>query len=270
MTMVQVQRDVDPSYVRDELLWAIKEAIAAHPRSQQVAIGPSEIGDPCARRIGYKMLNHAELNEQVNWPATIGTAGHAWLEPAMEAQNRWLGVRRFLMEETVYVGDVAGQPIFGHCDLRDQATAGVVDWKFVGATPLRNYKANGPGRQYRAQAHLYGRGWALRGDPVDWVGIMFLPRSGELDDAVWWHEPYDEQIALDALQRATGIHLATQTLGIAALDALPTADAYCHKCPYYKAGSKDLSEGCPGDPHREVRKPGNPFPGLLITEGKKA
>jgi hypothetical protein len=77
---------------------------------------------------------------------------------------------------------------------------------------------------------------------------MFLPRNGELREAVWWSEPYDEQIALDALARADGIHTLTAALGHESLPLLGTADAFCRMCPYYLAGSTDLTQGCPGDP----------------------
>lgn len=261
---VWVQRGADPNEVREELMYAITAHINRHPRSQQTAIGPSEIGHPCARRIGYKLLDVPELNHTVSWKPTIGTAVHSWLESALEAENAETRSTRFLAEHTVYVGDLGGQPIFGHCDVYDRTTAGVIDWKVVGTTQLRDYKANGPGQQYRTQAHLYGRGWMLRGFPVDWVGVFFLPRADELERAVWWAEPYNEQIALDALQRVNGIHLATRALGTKALANLPTADAYCYRCPWFKSNSPDPAQACPGDPNRETRSTANPFPGLLV------
>lgn len=243
-----------PEETKTEILDHIKAAIAHHPRTLQKHIGPSELGHPCARRIGYKLAGAPDLNEfpDAPWKPTIGTAVHAWLEDVFAVVNHELDPTmtnpRYLIELTVCVGQVAGVDITGHCDLYDRATRTAIDWKIVGDTPLKNYRRKGPGGQYRSQIHLYGRGLHARGLPVEQVVIAFLPRNGELRDAYFWTEPYDEQVALDALQRANGIGLATQLGGAAALANLPTADAYCRRCPYYKYGSMDLAQGCPGDP----------------------
>jgi hypothetical protein len=85
--------------------------------------------------------------------------------------------------------------------------------------------------------------------------IAFLPRNGELADAHIWHEPYDEQVAVDALQRLAGIDLTTRMLGVKALPLLPTADAWCVHCPFFLANSTDLERGCPGDPASNATKP---------------
>lgn len=259
--------EADPDLLRSELLALIADTIEAHPRSQQVALGPSEVGHPCARRIGYQLLGHPERPGDPNWKATVGTAVHAWLEEMLTADNprqpaRAEGFTRWVIEATVDCGEIAGTPLRGHCDLFDRVTGTVVDWKTVGPTQLKKYRTSGPGEQYRIQAHLYGRGWARRGQDVRTVAVMFLPRQGELRDAYYWHEPYDEQVALDAIARAEGIALTTQALGSSAPAALPTADAYCSLCPFYKAGSTDPAVGCPGDP-AATRGTTAPFSDLL-------
>jgi hypothetical protein len=237
----------------------ITDSINNHPRSLQERIGPSEVGHPCARRIGYKLLNQPERASEPNWKATVGTAAHDWLEDVFNRHNiEWEmgnegGQERWYTEHRVTVGQILGQDIDGSCDLYDRVTATVIDWKTVGPSQLIKYKRMGPGDQYRAQAHLYGRGWVARGLPVDTVMIAFLPRNGELAETHIWHEQYDEQVALDALQRANGIALATQALEHKALAQLPTADAWCHLCPYFKAQSTNLHAGCPGDAERATR-----------------
>lgn len=257
------QRGGSPDLVADEYLDVIKRAVASHPRSLQKRIGPSEVGHPCARRIGYKLLAHEEneFPDDTPWLPTIGTAVHGWLEEQFTEANRGLDDLRWLVEMTVSVGEIAGVDITGHCDLYDRVTATAIDHKVVGPTTLKKYRASGPGDQYRTQIHLYGRGIARRGLPIDTVAIAFLPRNGELRDAYIWHEPYDEQVALAGLQRAEGIALAAQTLGTAALPHLATADAYCTRCPFYRANSQDLAAGCPGDPG--ARTAGNPFADLV-------
>lgn len=252
----------DPKLVEAEYMQIVIDAITNAPRSQQVAIGPSEIGHDCPRRIGYKLLGFPERVDKPNWKATVGTGVHMWLEDQFAAANDGMDATRWLVEMRVNVGEILGNPILGHCDLFDRVTGTVIDHKTVGPTQLRKYKAQGPGRQYRTQAHLYGRGWTRRGQDVHRVAIVFLPRNGELADAVFWSEPYDEQVALAGLQRAEGIALAAQTLGPAALAHLGTADAFCALCPYYRAGSADPATGCPGDPGG--RQAQTPHPALTI------
>lgn len=271
------QRGLDPDLTGDHLLHLVREAITNHPRSQQVRIGPSEIGHPCARRIGYKLLGHPEREGEPNWKATVGTALHSWLEGVLDQANldyeqrTKSGQERYYTEQRVTVGQILGTDIDGSCDVYDRVTATVIDWKSVGPTQLTKYKRFGPGDQYRSQAHLYGRGWQTRGEPVDNVMVVFLPRNGELAETHVWHEPYSEQVALDALQRVNGIALTTQALGGAALAKLPTADAYCHMCPYYKAHSTDPAIGCPGDPDSQANKPinnsGPAFGAVTNTQG---
>jgi len=253
-----------PDQLGRGLLDTIAEAITNHPRSQQVRIGPSEIGVPCARRIGYKLLEQPERPGKPNWKATVGTAIHAWLEDVFDTQNLTFdaqhghhGAERWLIETTVHVGDMGDTAITGSADLFDRVTGTVIDWKSVGPTQLKKYKAHGPGAQYETQAHLYGRGMVAAGMTVRNVMIVFLPRNGELADTYIWHAPYDEQVALDALSRLSGIHLTTQALGPQALTSLPTADAYCTFCPFYKAGSTDLTEGCPGHPRQQHTSAGS-------------
>ena len=241
----------NPNTVLDEYLEAIGRTISNHPRSLQKRIGPSEVGQSCARRLGYKLLDHAEREQKPNWKATIGTAVHSWLEHAFQAENaRWVragGVERWVTETRVTVGatKTLGK-ITGSCDLYDRVTGTVLDHKVVGPAQLRHYKADGPSEQYRTQAHLYGRGVHLLGLPVETVGICFLPRNGELRDAFLWHEPWDEQIALQGLERLEGIAATCNMLGDAALAMLPTADVWCINCPFFKAGSTDPRDGCPG------------------------
>lgn len=243
------QRGGSADLVAAEYMHVVRSAIVNHPRSLQRRIGPSELGHPCARRIGYKVLDIDENPVPISdapWLPTVGTGVHLWLEDAFRQANARFDYNRYLVEMKVSVGLVGGVEITGSMDLYDGVTATVVDHKIVGPTQLKKYKSKGPGQQYRAQAHLYGYGARRRGLPVDTVMIAFLPRNGELREAYLWHEPYDESIALNILQRAEGIAIAAQHLGVAALAQLATADAYCSRCPFFRSGSTDLESGCPG------------------------
>lgn len=250
---------LDMDVLRDELLHFIAEDIAGAPRSLQKRIGPSELGIPCARRIGYKLAGVEPVNDgRVPWKPFIGTAVHAELAQVMVRWNRKLGEMpaalgggpRFLIEHKVRVGQILADDIDGNCDLFDRATGTSLDWKIVSGDQLRKYKANGPGEQYRVQGHTYGRGWQLRGLDVQYVAVFFLPRDRELDKAHFWWEPYDPFVAPAALDRVEGIAKLTGALGRRALPLLPTADAWCSYCPHYLPASTDLENSCPG--HRDA------------------
>lgn len=244
------QRDTQADYMA-----VVTDAIVNHPRSLQTDIGPSEVGTPCTRKLGHKLAGTPERSLPPNWKATIGTGVHLWLEEAFDRANLvWAaangnqGVERWLTETRFTVGHhLDGTPLEGSCDLFDRLTRTVVDHKTVGPTQLKKYRASGAGNQYRTQAHLYGAGWVARGEAVEHVAIAFLPRNGDLDEAVWWTEPWDPQVAAQALQRLHGVEAALAMLGpAAALAQLPMQDDYCSSCPFFRPGSTDPETGCPG------------------------
>lgn len=237
--------------LRDELLKAIATAIDNQPRSLQTQIGPSELGTPCARRLGHKLAGTpAARTQSAPWRPTVGTAVHQWLAGVIEAQP----VGRWLVETSVWVGDVDGQMITGSSDLFDLETNTVIDWKVVGPGSLKEYRAavnagRCPDETYRKQLHLYGRGFTQLGDglPVDRVAIVFLPSAGELGDTVIWSEPYDEQVALGALARADGIAAGLRLIGPdLIIPQLAAAEAHCGHCPWFVPGATELTRECPG------------------------
>lgn len=247
--------DSRPTLLLEELLHVIRGAIADQPRSRQTRIGPSELGHPCDRWLSHKLRGTSEVNDRLApWLPTVGTAIHAWLEDVFTAdivapvaagqEPRWL------LEQRVSVGTIAGQDITGSCDLYDTATATVVDWKTCGKTRLDKYRRHGPDADYRVQAHAYGRGWQRKGYDVKTVAICFLPRNAELTDTVWWSQPYDEQVAVTALARAEAITMANAALGEHAPAAMSTVDHNCGFCSWFQLNATDLTRACPGDPAR--------------------
>lgn len=57
-------------------------------RSQQKAIGPSEVGEPCERQLSYKMLDWPESNDSRDpIAAIIGTGFHMWMAAQFEARQ---------------------------------------------------------------------------------------------------------------------------------------------------------------------------------------
>jgi hypothetical protein len=234
----------------------IKAASANSPRSRQAELGPSQAGEPCTRRLGYQMLDWPRPARDIDpWAAVQGTAVHTWLADLFRAENRRLGRDRYLIEQRVCPvapGEEFGLPgnLAGSADLFDRDTGVVTDWKNSSPARIAKYRAEGPGPQYRAQAHLYGAGMALAGEHVRSVSIVFLPRAVFLDGLHIWTEPYAPAIARAALDRLAAIR---QTL--IALDPerstgrwayLPTDPSSCRFCPWLVPGSRYLAGGCPG------------------------
>ena len=85
---IDTQLGSDPGLLLAEIKAIIASAIEAHPRSQQTRLGPSEIGDPCARRLAYKLLGTQKARTlSTPWRPTVGTAVHSWIEEAIAAHN---------------------------------------------------------------------------------------------------------------------------------------------------------------------------------------
>jgi hypothetical protein len=242
-----------PDLTRDlkaDLRDVIERTIIAHPRSQQVAIGASEVGTECPRKLGHKLAGTPRVRpEAPAWRPTVGTAVHSWLEAAFRAENARLGWERYLLEIALDCGDIGTERLTGHGDLYDQLTATTVDWKVPGVTTIKKARsARHPGAQYRVQGHLYGMGWALLGFPVERVAIYFLPAAGELGDGYFWSEPFDPVVAATALKRANSLLEAHALMGDDLFGNLPITADHCTYCPWWKPGATDLRVACPGDP----------------------
>jgi hypothetical protein len=233
----------------------IIEADADSARSTQVAIGPSEVGEPCERQLSYKMLNWPVSNTAHDpIAAIIGTGFHMWMADKFQARQSEIapGVTRYRIEERVTVREAANPDasLTGSADLYDRLMAANLDWKLTGVSSLDKYRRQGPGEKYRIQAHLYGLGQENAGEPVTRVAVAFVGRYHELMVHVW-SEPYDKQVALDALDRLDRIRNQ-----VTALDPeqhpdnwalIPTPEKpNCRFCDYLRPGSTDLTTGCPG------------------------
>lgn len=204
-------------------------------RTKQTHVGPSGIGKPCTRCLAREVLGMAITRDFDDpWCRIIGTAVHAWLADAAEHFNTIAPEETYKTETRVQPHpDV--MPRGGSADLYDTVHKAVIDHKIVGAEALRKYKLNGPGQQYRVQAHVYGLGFHRLGKPVEHVAVAFWQRGGRLSDLYVWTEPFDAQIALDAIDRYRTIADQAAAIGPAILPHLP-ADPSCWDC-----GGKDVT-----------------------------
>lgn len=239
--------------IKQELIEVIRWASASAPRSLQRAVGPSEIGVDCMRRLAYRYGGAQPVNTASDpWFSIVGTSVHDWLDTAI---NRWCATAqpegskywatpRYITEKRVTAtSDQHG--VSGSCDLYDVERATVIDHKVVGHTALKKYTDQGPSSQYRTQVHLYGKGYRQAGYPVEEVAIAFYPRSGYLTDLHVWAEPYNETVADQALARAATIQQLTKVLPVGQIPAHPD-QAACTWCPFYRPGGPADATGCPG------------------------
>lgn len=248
--------DRSPDLVASELFAIVADGITNTPRSQQTAIGPSEAGSPCHRRIGYKLAGTPAVNESgVAWKPAVGTAVHSMFADILAgAEARRAGTdayaQRWHVEERVDAGQYGpdGVTLDGNCDVFDAWCGISFDWKFTSRNMIRSkYRPHGPGDQYRIQAHLYGYGWARKGHPVAHVAVIFMTRDGEFTDRYVWSEPYDEQVAEAALMRLSETAHLLRDLGPeVTLPMLPIAESFCGNCPWHRPGSTDPTKACAG------------------------
>lgn len=216
----------------------------SRPRSQQVALGPSELGTPCAQQIARKLRSGPQsAAQEPAWAPFQGTAVHVAFDKgviphwnAMEGRERWLPIARLQVADGVT----------GEADAYDTDHELVVDWKHVGVTELKELRDKGTiSPQYRVQAHLYGRGYALLGRPVRAVRIVLLARSWKFDDSEEWTEPYDEALALEAIDRYRQIKAYVDGGGpVTGVRATPFSK--CWWCPFRRPGQPADEGGCPG------------------------
>ncbi len=223
---------------------------AAKPRSQQTALGPSEVGVECQRALAYRLLNTPEKPaDRLPWAPIVGTAVHAAIAEALEAENERLGRQRWIVERRVHPSD----DLAGSSDAYDADHAAVVDWKLCGAKSIARYQQK-MSPEYETQAHIYGLGYENAGYEVRWVRICMLAReSHDFRLSREWTRPYDRGHAERALARVKETRQMIVGLRLAHGDAnwskVPGQSSKpCSWCRYHRPGPKPTRAGCPGVP----------------------
>jgi len=236
-----------------ELRGVVRRQATLSPRSQQVRLGPSEIGVDCDRQVVGKLAMVTKTNNVSDpWPSIVGTAVHAWLAQAFHDDN----VRENLLRWVTEVRVTPHPDYPGSADLYDALEQAVVDHKVLGASSLSKVRsAAGPSRKYRVQLLLYGIGFRALGLPVKRVVLAAYPRTASSLDGlyVWEHviTPEDDELitrVLDrmAVRKLVAAEVLAGRMTLAQVPASPDDDE-CFFCPFYRPQSRyDDLGGCPG------------------------
>jgi hypothetical protein len=245
--------------VKNEITDVIRWADSTSTRSLQAALGPSEIGEECDRRLAYRIAGIRPQGRGEGtrdpWAAIVGTSIHAWMEQAARRAQNTLGEQLYGIELPVEADPL----VRGRSDLYHHGLRAVVDYKGAGPSVMQELKrGHEPSHRYKVQIHTYGLGHMRAGRPVDWVVLLFLPRAGLLKDAHTWVAPYNEQVALNAINRMYQIAGDLQGLALdehpERWDLVPATPeggkGGCFWCPMWSkdhglTGRAD-DKGCPG------------------------
>jgi hypothetical protein len=241
-----------PVFIKDKTGWGdpIKEMVLNYanerPRSVQTALGPSSAGNPCDRSLVGAMSGFEGSPDSNPWLATVGTAVHLLLADMLEGINEKSikagGKKIWLVEQQLPIKPPAIPS--GNGDGFHIESGTVLDWKILGKSSLDKIQKNGPSDLYRIQLHIYGLGYAQLGYQVNDVLLAALPRNANpnlpfLHESVLWKEPWDMDVAVEAVKRVEDLYIQARTLNAVAnpkklqlIKATP-GDA-CYWCPFRK------------------------------------
>jgi hypothetical protein len=233
--------------LRESIGQIIRWGAQQSERSKQVALGCSEIGDPCERKIGMTMVGLEKTNFTADpWPSIVGTSIHSWLGDTVSAYQKKFGDEGWISELEVLASDW----LPGHVDLYYRGT--VLDLKNPSRANAAKMRKHGIGDVYEAQIQAYGRGVKRSGRPVDRVGVLMLSRDGNLKDMWCKTWPYDDEFVDRALQRVVDIGDLCITADVENHPENwkmipPSPSRLCGWCVFYDSNlSAPSDKGCPG------------------------
>lgn len=210
------------------------------PRSRQASVGMSEIGSDCERSIAYKIVGTTPTNFTGDPMASLtGTGMHAALAEVFGRLDHGMG--RYLIETPVMYRGVPGS-----ADLFDRRRGLLVDWKTTAKAKLRTLRKDGPPRRYQIQIQLYAQAMIARGEQVEQVALVYIPRDGNLNDLWVWTAPVDKALADTAIDFYEDLvdRIVKADNSVAAAATRPSR--LCGWCSHYRPDSTDIEVGCPG------------------------
>jgi hypothetical protein len=226
--------------IANELIKAVTSTSKGSSRSQQREVGPSEIGG-CRRKVWLKLQGVEQTNtDTLRLASIMGTAIHTYIQEAFERQDPFK--ERYILE-----GEFTAAGIRGHVDMYDKEKNEVIDWKTTKKSNLTYF----PSKQQRWQVQLYGFLIRESGLPVDNVTLVAIARDGDERDIVYHTEPYDAEVAAEAIDWLIDVRNRTEA-------PAPEKDAFFCKsyCGYYDATGL---KGCVGKGKAEAE-------GEIITD----
>jgi hypothetical protein len=212
---------------KQTLVNALIDADNQRPRSLQKAIGVSSLGD-CRRKVWHTVNGDVGTNETKRLAAIMGTAIHASIEQAFNNNDA-------MIEHRVEIDDLPPATI----DYFDPINGEVVDWKTIKMSG-RDYFVT---KQKRWQIQTYGYLLTRDGYDVKTVTLVGIPRDGTEDDIIVYSEPYDETVALNALNWLEEVRGSTEP-------PAPERDpvSFCAKyCPFYGQQCSGIQKNLDGD-----------------------
>lgn len=243
---------LEADHLLSDLIEVVQWASDTAQRSQQVALGPSELGHECDRYLAYRIAGWPTINHSRDpWPAIVGTAIHAWLEGAITRFQAEASAVRWITEREVHVDLYTP----AHVDVYDTWLKTVIDWKSMNPRKMKVFHEVGASDRHLDQTNLYGLAYKKCGHEVDYVAIAAVPRSGWLSDMELKMYPYDESRALRALARRDRIAQECLRLEVdknphmfEQFDHVPDPGT-CRFCPFWRPyngdGTGANGSGCP-------------------------
>lgn len=139
----------------------------------------------------YQLHGAPHVNKTERLASMMGTAIHGMIE---EAFAKYGDANDLLIEvEVPGVEDIGLGP--GHIDMYRKSDKSITDWK----TSKKKNQRYFPKAQQRWQVHTYGFLASSAGYPVETVRLVSIPRDGTFADIQLHEEPYDENIAWQAM-----------------------------------------------------------------------
>lgn len=241
--------------IKAEMMTMVRMYEEFTPRKMQQALGPSDLGIECDRRLAYKIAGITGHNMGDPWAAFVGSSIHARLETVVRKYAERTGGTWLIEQQVIVTPLIKGRADLVHDDM-------VIDIKSASPDVMRKLPDTGPRASYLPQIHSYAYGLNGAGHTINRVAFVFVPRSGRLDDMYVWADDYRPDIAEAALRRVYSFARRLGELDVVnnpdLWESVPAKPDYlwCQYCPLFNRawGPDDpaTDKGCAG--YKMVRK----------------